>query len=325
MTSPSPFADSGRPTVGFVLAVGLSLLVLAVTAAPLPPQPAAPDTPTVRLPPSPPTAQPPRPHSPIEAFRRLVAASPAGRQAELASKTPAHREYLERQLAEFDRLIPAEREARLRLLELRFHLLPLLALPAGSRDGSLRLVAPAYRAAVDDRLQAWDALDPETRADLLENRAALDHLLRFPDALTRIDAESADPLSAAQRAQLQRTTARWQAMSAAEREQLAGQLNRFFQFSTAEQERTLGRLATPPSPRLAEWVAELQQLDPEERERCLASLERFANLTPADQERFLRNAVRWARMSPEDRRHWRELQTKLPPLPPPLPPRPPSP
>lgn len=281
--------------------------------------------PPVELPPRPPVTSrppdPPAPSTPVDNFRRLLAAGMAEREAILQSRSKAQRDYLVRQLADFDSLTAAEREARLRLLEFRYYLVPLLEVAPADRATQLLLVPPAYRAAVRDRLQAWDSLPPDMRAELVEEHAALQHLLRFPGAAegSVLEATAADP---AVRARFDRAVARLRGMDAGARQALAEHLQRFFQFSDAEQQRALAEVDAGARARLERLVAELDELPAPEREQCLESLKRFTRLPLPEQERFLRNALRWAAMSPEDRRAWRQLHAKLPPMPPELPPSP---
>lgn len=278
------------------------------------------------VPPRPPVASlapdPPHPSTPVDNFRRLLAAGETERQAVLGDRSPAQREYLVGQLAEFDSLTPAEREARLRLLELRYYLGPLLVDASQGRTNQFLLVPPAYRAAVRDRLLAWESLSSALRAELIEDHAALRRLLLFPGAVAAPDPAGTGSLAPPDRARFDRAVARLRDMGTGERQALAEHLHRFFQFSDAEQQRALAQVDAGPRARLEQLVAELDGLPASEREQCLESLKRFARLSLPEQERFLRNALRWAAMSPEDRQVWRQVHANLPPIPPEIPPSP---
>lgn len=276
----------------------------------------------VALPPAPPPEMPPRPPSPVAVFRQLLKSSPEAQQSVLASRSPKQRAYLETQIQAFAGLSSAEREARLRLVELRFYLLPLLRTPASNRAEQLQSVPPRYRAAVRDRLSAWDALSPLEREGLLDDHAAASWLCRSP-AGQPAGAEALPRPGSAEPAHLDRTLARWQGMSAAEKGRMVESLERFFQFNASQKDRTLREMARVGRPQMADFMTQLDRLPAAEREECLRALARFAGMPESERQRFLQNALRWAAMTDEDRRAWRNLQTKLPPLPPPVPPRPP--
>src|SRR5687767_9231220 len=59
--------------------------------------------------------------SPIEAFRRLIVTNDAGRERFLAGKTPEARRIIEMKLREYTSLPAAERDAKLRELQLRWY------------------------------------------------------------------------------------------------------------------------------------------------------------------------------------------------------------
>jgi hypothetical protein len=250
-------------------------------------------------------------------FRQALQSTPEEQQALLASRAPKHRAYLEAQLREFSGLSPAESEARLRLLELRYYLRPLLKMPASNRTEQLRLVPTHYRAAVQDRLSAWDALSPSEREGLLDDHAAASWLCRSPAGQARAASTATEP------PRLESTFARWQRLSATEKRRMVESLERFFQFDESQKDRTLREVSRQGQTEVADFMAQLDELPPAERQKCLHALERFAGLPRSERQRFLQNAVRWAAMSDEERRAWRNLQAKLPPLPPTLPPRPP--
>lgn len=273
------------------------------------------------LPPAPPPEMPPAPPSPVAVFRRVLRSSPEEQQAVLASRPPKHRAYLEAQLREFSRLSPAECEARLQLLELRFHLLPLLNSPASNRVDQIQAVPARYRAAVKDRLGAWDALSPTEREGLLDDHAAASWLCRSPAG--QPVAPVGAPAASAEPARLGTTLARWQGLSPAEKSRTVESLERFFQFDASQKDRALREMTRLGRAHVADFMTQLDELPAPEREKCLRALERFAGFPEGERRRFMQNAVRWATMSDEERRAWRDLQAKLPPLPPVLPPRPP--
>lgn len=313
---------------GLVLLVGSAGLggdAAPPAPAELPPAPPAPPAAETQPLPPMPVELPPRPPSPVTAFRKLLRAAPEERAKNLAGRSEAQRAYLEAQLREFDALSRAEQEARLRLMELQWYLSPLLTTPPEKRPKFLGTVPPAYRAAVRDRLAAWDALSSDEQTSLLDDRAVAARLCAQPVGGSAAPGNATNQASLAPelRAQTRRSVARWRGMSAEQQRRRVEELGRFFQFSEAQKERTLAEIAKASRPQTAGLISRLDQLPPEERARCLAALQRYAALPPAERERFLRNAARWAAMSPEERRRWRQLQAMLPPMPVELPPRPP--
>src|SRR5258708_30721944 len=90
---------------------------------------------TAALPPT-----PPLPPSPLDYFRRILAMSATERDTLLAEKSPAVRKVLEDKLREYDALSADERQSRLRALELRWYLKPLMQMPASNRVSRLNAI-----------------------------------------------------------------------------------------------------------------------------------------------------------------------------------------
>src|SRR5262245_28343087 len=121
----------------------------AVRAQPAAPATAAGTSNRIALP------EPPSPKSPIESFRNLLKMDETARQKLLAEKSPQYRQNLEAKLKEYLVLPPDERELRLKLVELRWYLTPLMRLPPSQRAASLALVPAADRPLIEDRLKQW--------------------------------------------------------------------------------------------------------------------------------------------------------------------------
>src|SRR2546422_921168 len=69
---------------------------------------------------------PPLPPPPIEFFRQLLGMKPEEREKALALREPKTRQLVEAKVKQFEALPADERENRLRTLELRWYLLPLM-------------------------------------------------------------------------------------------------------------------------------------------------------------------------------------------------------
>src|SRR2546425_3733073 len=68
---------------------------------------------------------PPLPPLPLD-FRQLLAMAPAEREKILAARSTEDRQILEGKIREYESLPPPEREARLRSLQLRLYVRPLI-------------------------------------------------------------------------------------------------------------------------------------------------------------------------------------------------------
>lgn len=292
---------------------------------------------STNTPPSPPAVPIPRPPTlparltPLQSarvFRELVTATPSKRAEALASRTPQQRKYLEERLREFDALDPAERELRLRLLELRAGLLPLMRLAPADRAPSLAALPQDYRVLIEQRLREWDQLPADQQQELLQNESALSlvpGLMNQNPTRQELIIQTATP---ERRARLEAEIRRWNALEGAQRERILKHFNRFFDLSDRQQQRTLNSLSPDQRAQTQRALRALEKLPPEERSRCLAAFERFAAMTESEKVQFLQNAARWRAMSPAERQAWRSITAKLPPTPPPrprlLPPAPPA-
>jgi len=91
--------------------------------------------------PGPPPAPPlPAPQSLVKTFRELLEMTPEARARALASKSEQHRKVINERLQEFDKLSPEQRQVRLRLMQLRLELLPLLRSAPTNRTGLFSVI-----------------------------------------------------------------------------------------------------------------------------------------------------------------------------------------
>jgi hypothetical protein len=248
-----------------------------------------------------------------------VAAPPEVREQTLKGRSEAHRRYLQERLAEFDALPEAERESRLRLLEFRYHLLPLMRSLPSERPGLLAQAPVADRPLLEERLRAWDTLPLEQQQELLANEGAVSQFAEFQST-----APARHPgLSAAQRQKLEANLDHWQQLPPLSRERVTRHFNQFFELSDRQKRKTLEKVSDSERTRTQAALAAFEKLPPDERARCVEALNRFAAMPPAERARFIRNAERWQALSPEERRAWRGVasRTALPPAPPPPLPR----
>src|SRR5687767_12473843 len=87
---------------------------------------------------------PPLPPVPLD-FRQLLAMTPAEREKILATRSPQDRQLLEAKLKEYDALSPEQREARLKSLQLRLYLRPLMKMDHSNRVERLATIPEADR------------------------------------------------------------------------------------------------------------------------------------------------------------------------------------
>jgi len=311
----------------------LALIVLALSGRADGPTAATATNHAVRpVPPAPPPPLPPSAPSPVEQFRRLVAMTPAERDQWLASRSEKAQAYLRAQLREFDALTPRERELRLRLLQLRYYLVPLMKSAPAGRQVLLAQVPASERALIVTRLAEWDRLPAEQQKELLQDEKALDSFSVFSTATEAERRAMIERATPERRQRLETELARWQSLTTEQRERLARHFNHFFSLGDPEREKVLGLLSAAERRRTERMLAAFEHLPPEQRTRCIAALNRFITMTPAEREQFWRNAARWESMTPEERRAWRAFTADLPPIPPglgpgqpPPPPLPPAP
>jgi hypothetical protein len=269
-----------------------------------------------------PLQTPPMPPSPIEHFRQILAMNPEQRGKAMASRSAKTREILEAKLKEYEALPPEERENRLRTLELRWRLVPLLKMAPSNRITRLETVPARDRRLIEDRLLLWDKLPPESQREVLECEPALSAFVG-PD--TRVSASGmGSPLTPQKQEQLNKSTTTLNSLPPEKREEVYRNFREFFELSERERSRALDSidiLSEAERKKMELTLQSFEKLPPEQREQCIAGFQKFTALSPEERDQFLRSAARWEAMSPRDRQIWRSLVArKAVPQPPPLPP-----
>lgn len=264
-------------------------------------------------------ALPPSTRSPVEYFLEIFTASPARREELLAGKSPEARQMIRDRVAEFERLNLPERERKLvqlRLAQFRLHLRPLLEAAREDRAALLERAPAGDRPLLEARLQAWDALSPEERQQVLESERTLSFFVRHESADPRRLAETLASAPAASRADVEAQFRRWSALTPAERESRTRGFQRFFDLTPAERARTLVRIPEAERVLMDRVLQRFAGLPADQRDRVVQGFEKFTGLDPAEREEFLRNAARWQAMTPAERSAWRRLVLGVPALPP---------
>jgi len=278
--------------------------------------------------------RPPAPPAwnPVHVFRQLLAMSPSERHKILEEKGDKQRQYLEARFREFDGMGPADRELRLRFLELQWYLLPLMKRPASERGLHVEQVPEPWRALVKERLVHWDRLPPEQQRELLSNENALTRFPRTSLAATNQGTSATTTSTWPEHAgNLESDLAHWRALPEEQRHRISDNFDRLFSLTDRQRERGMRHLTDVEKHQVQVLFATFSRLTPDQRAKCLEAFNQFANMTPAERSHFLSNAARWKAMSPEEQRVWRTLTGQLPPAPPgfpslaPSPPTPPMP
>jgi hypothetical protein len=262
---------------------------------------------------------PPRttpPISPVEYFRELLALNSEARERALADKPEIQRKYLQAKLLEYEQMPPEDRELRLRVTELRYHLLPLLKTPASDRAERLKLVPERDRALIEERLKQWDSLPADVREELLENEITVRYFLRLDQAAPSRREEVLRPLPEDYRSLLEEKLAKWKEEPPEERQRMYRHFERFFELSRSEKQKALNTLPEEERTRIEGVILDFEKLQPEERVRCIENFRKLANMEKEASNRFWNNVRRWEAMTPREREAWRDLFHSLPPNPP---------
>lgn len=273
---------------------------------------------------------PPIPPSPIQEFRNWLKMSETDRETEL-QKYSAEKQVVLRQKIQAYAAMPLEqRERRLRMLELRWYLRPLMGVAPEQRGNYLEMMPPRLHQLVTVRLQQWDQLDAATRKEILANDDAREMATRYFVHIRRNGGQGTlapHPLDPAKRAELQEKLKLWSETTPARRDRMAVQLSAFFELPKPDQAKTLENFSETDRQEMQRALDVFAKLPPQNRKLCVESFQKFATMSPAERGEFLRKAERWQQMTTEERETWKSLVTKLPPMPPdpaelPLPPRP---
>ena len=272
------------------MSVAIGSLVFSALAQPAPPPPL------------------PSSHSPVDAFRQLLALPARERELSLSNKPPEVRARLLAKVREYQTLDPNERELRLRATELRWYLLPLLRLSPTNRPAQLVNAPEELRGLLVSRLEQWDALPPESQQEFLDNERTLRYFAHVDATNPAAPGRHPEPGSADQ--------ARWDALSETERQRITDQFNRFFELTPDEKQKTLGTLSPDERAQMEKTLQAFSSLSAVQRSQCIRAYAEFAGMNPQDRAQFLKNAERWSQMSPNERKAWRDLVAEVPQWPP---------
>ena len=262
-------------------------------------------------PPAPNSAPPAR--CPVDFFRELLAMDPDERPRALTNRPPELRQQILVKVREYEALPADERELRLRATELRWYLVPLLALPRVRQTAQLGSIPPSLRKLVEARLVQWNLYPPGLQKQLLEDDQNTQLYLQFAAGTPRQKQTLLQSLTPAERQNMERKILYPPGLD----HSLSG-LGQFLDLTAEEKSRVLASLSETERQQIARTLRMFEDLPRPQRLQCVRSFEKFAGLSPQEQQRFLRNAERWEAMTPAERDTWRKLVQQaqsLPPLP----------
>lgn len=260
----------------------------------------------------------PMPPSPLQQFRAWLSMPEAEREKAISEWPPEKQKILREKLRAYALLPAAQRDRRLDLLEVRWHLRPLMSLSPEQRQERLLAVPPPIQPMIHSRLEAWDKLPPAVRAELLQNEDARELVMAHFAQIRRGFSQeqimrSLDP---ERRARLEHALEIWERTAAPDRQRMAAQISAFFEMQPDERTKTLAELSPAEQAEVQRTLDAFAKLPPELRRTCVSSFQKFANMTQEERLSFLQSAARWQAMTPKERETWKDLVTKLPPMPP---------
>jgi hypothetical protein len=281
-------------------------------AAPLPPPSSEKSTTLLPEPPRPPGTL----RSPVEFFRQLLALSPEEQEAALALRGEPQREQIRAKLREYEIMPAGERELRLKAVELRWYLLPLMKMPQPERADWLAAIPEADRPLVEQRIQQWTMLPPELQKEVLDHETTIQYFVRLERSTPAQQEQILRSIPEGARQDLEARLAHWRAVPPEQRQRMQTHFHQFFDLSEKEKEKTLEALSETERRHLEKSLESFAHLEPAERRVHLEAFRKFSNLTPEGRTEFLHNARRWNSMTPRERELVRTLIHHAPPLPP---------
>ena len=254
--------------------------------------------------------------SPIGHFRQLLAMSAADRDKDLASRPESQQKILRAKIEEYQ-LMPSElRDLRLRQVELRWYLLPLMRMEPRGRDLRLEAIPAEFQKIIGERLEQWDLLPPPIQREALESEITRNYLIRL-EGSSRTEREAMlTGLPMERRRQVEQELARWQNFSARQKQTRYSRFDSFFELNPQEKQKVLNALSDVERGQMQNVLERFNNLPRDQRQHCIESFHKLASLTSEQQDEFLKNAERWQALSQAERESWREMVNALPPLPP---------
>ncbi len=258
--------------------------------------------------------------SPVQYFRELLAMKPADRERVLSTESAEKKQVILSKLEEYDLMSPDERELRLRMTQMRWHLVPLLKSPASERARLLSTIPAEDRPLIERRLRMWDEIPVQVQKEFLENELHLGYLLKWHGTSAAERSSMLQAFPADRREKLERELDKWNLLPEGRRKEMASRFNQFFELDEREKSKIIGTLPQVDREELNRLIKALEHIPADQRKQYLMAYDRFAEMSAEERKQFLKNAERWEAMSETERNAYRELVRRTPPPVPPLPP-----
>jgi len=254
--------------------------------------------------------------SPVHQFRQWLAMSAADLDKDLSKRPESQQKILRAKIEEYQ-LMPSElRDLRLRQVELRWYLVPLMHMEAKQRAARMAAIPAEYKKIIEERLEQWDLLPLPIQKEAMENEITRNYLIRL-DTSSRTEREAMlTHLPVERRKQIEQELARWQNLTPRQKQTRYSRFDYFFGLAPEEKQRVLSALSDEERLQMQNVLDRFKNLPRDQRQHCIESFNKLASLTPEEQDEFLKNAERWQALSPSERESWREMVNALPPLPP---------
>jgi transposase-like protein len=294
------------------------LVVSAVACVPVKSAdaPAAVSAPTTTRP-----QPPPLPTPPIEFFRQLLGMKPEEREKALALREPKTRQFLEDKIRQFAALPADERENRLRTLELRWYLLPLMKSSPTNREPRLQAIPERDRKLVEARVQFWDQLPAEIKRDMLESELAIG-VIYLPEKGV-VSHAGLSTITPQQQEKIKKSIDYLNRLAPDKRRRVFRSFEGILRLSQEERAKALDNFSENERKQMQRTLQTFEKLSPTDRDLCVTGFQKFSALSEEERQDFLRNVERWRTMSDKDRAVWRSLVNRKvvpqPPMPPGLP------
>lgn len=255
-----------------------------------------------------------------EFFRKLLSCTPAEQETLLAVKPVSARVVLQKKLEEYRALPPEEREARLRMLDLRSYLSSLLLMPPSNRVDRLAGIPEGDRPLVEARLQLWDRLPADLQKEVRENEMAITYVV-----IGSVPRQDNLVVASTRRLQIESAVGRWKTLPRERQVEIYAHFQRIFATPPPKRPPMPVTLTVRDRQQMQLTLKQLDQMPSTQRTLCLSGFQKFTALSEQERSQFLRNAAQWQAMSVRERQTLSNLAHRLPPAPPGLLLRSPSP
>ncbi len=265
-----------------------------------------------------PTNLPPIPtiaDSPVKFLSTLIEADATQRETLLGARSAERQSFWKRKIAEYEQLPAPIRKERLRTAQLHWYLALLIRLPDDVRANKLLQIPTRDRPLVKRRLDQWNGLSSDLRADILANIKVMQYFARLVTstaeqraALLQTSKDPSNPIND--------TDLSWQSLPSKRRQQMFDAYAKFYQLPVHQQAAAIEKIPVPVRLNFKERLEELSRMPEAERQKCIVALQAYSQMTESERKIFRENADRWRAMSRQERLFWSTYVRQLPPLPP---------